>query len=156
MSVCDPSIFRAYTSAAELKGRGFVEFCPGDWRIRPSLRNEGSVYVASDGMAPFVRLIGKANPSFRLHGPSGLRVAQLASLLTAFERFAAGLVHARTAAELNRLNTGVVVEEDAAASARAHLIRSVAAFEAVIWQAQARRDGCLWILACRGGIDPPG
>lgn len=156
MSICDPSIFRAYTSAAELKGRGFIEFCPGDWRTRPSLRNEDSVYVASGGMGPFVWLIGKATPSFRLHGPTGLRVAQLSPLLTAFERFGAGLVHARTAAELKRLNAGVIVEQDTAASARAHLIRSVAAFEEVIWRAQARRDGCLWVLACPGGISVPG
>lgn len=156
MSACDPSIFRIYTSFVELESRGFIEFCPGDWRIRPSLRNEGSLYVASDGMGPFVRLIGKANPSFRLHGPTGLRAAQLSSLSTAFERFGAGLVHARTAAELKRLNAGVVVVEDAAASARAHLIRSVAAFEEVIWRAQVRRDGCLWVLAHRGGANGPG
>jgi hypothetical protein len=146
MLVRDPSTFRTYTSAAELKGSGYVEFWPGDCRVRPSVRNEGSLYVAFDGMGPFSVLIRRVKPSFRLSRPVGLNAAHLPQLLTAFEQFGAGLVHARTAAELKRLNAGVVVAEENAASARANLIRSVAALEEVIWRSQARRDGCLWIL----------
>jgi hypothetical protein len=146
MFTCDPTIFRAYTSAAELKGGSYVEFCPGDRHVRPLLGNEGSVFVDFGGIGPFAMLISKVRPSFRLHKAMGLGASDLPPLLRSFERFGAGLVHARTAADLKRLNAGASVTEEDASTARAHLIRSVAAMEEVIWRAQADRDGCLWVL----------
>lgn len=141
----DPSIFRVYKSAAEVRTSSAFELYPGDFVACMTRWNPGSVYISETGFAPFAIVIRGVAPTFKWHGETRLGRPQLKALLVSLERLGNGLVHARTAADLLRLNPKCGVPEDKAALARAQLIRSAEDVADVVWRALCR-PGVLWVI----------
>jgi hypothetical protein len=142
---CDPSVYRALEWRPELEGVCCFQIHPGDSHGEIQCWNREAIYVREDGFAPFATLIRPASPNFCWYGPTHVDRSRVPPLLAAFERFGARLVHARTVADLQRLDAEIDVPDSQALIVRAQLIRSVETLSHVIWRAACSRRG-LWIL----------
>jgi hypothetical protein len=141
-----PSVFCVHKSAAEVRNVAVFELFPGELAASVTRWNPGSVYICKIGFAPFARLVREVAPTLKWQGATRLRGAQLQPLLASLESLGNGLVHARTASDILRLNPGVRVPEEQAALCRAYLIRSVEDVSEVVWRALRGRPATLWVL----------
>jgi hypothetical protein len=141
--VYDPSIYRVFKSRADFRGSDVFELFPGEFTGK--WWNEGSVYIREEGFEPFNALVRSVAPNFDWYGETRLRGAQLERFLAGLDDFAQGVQEARSAADLQRVDRLISVDDETFKLARLRLIISVEEIAGVVWQAW-RRDRSLWIL----------
>ena len=55
--MCEPSTYRAYKCLADLRGCEVLELFPGDFSIKVTRSNPGSLFIKQEGFLPYLELL---------------------------------------------------------------------------------------------------
>lgn len=142
----DPSVYRVFSSRAQLAGNAVFELFAGElWggeRCGTAGRNNpGACYMRFEGLLPFARTMGRAAPQFRLTRNTQFSGTQVKTLLDTIELLAVKLRRVQSAADLLKALPDVRPDDAESKLVRANLLRSTEELAALAWRAWSRRSG---------------
>lgn len=148
--MCEPSTYRAYKCLADLRGCEVLELFPGDFSIKVTRSNPGSLFIKQEGFLPYLELLRPFAGDVS-EGEKRIAGWQLKGLQLALDLMWRGLAVARSADELRRISPRICVTDRTFPLVRPEVVRTVASF-AELAHTGSRSHGCLWILGIRRKI----